>query len=174
MNDNQEVQAVPVAAFIQARMSSSRFPGKVLAPFQGTPIIRQVVERVRTVPEIASVVVATSEAVCDDPLVAYLESLEVPVFRGPLEDVFGRFSQCWKAHPCEWVLRICADSPLVNPAVLQSVIRESESDKYDIVTTRHPCTFPKGWNADLVRASAFFSIQSDELTDHDIHGPSSC
>ena len=102
-----------VKAFVQARMSSRRYPGKVLAPFRGEPVIRHVVQAATAVLPPHDVVVVTSTHVTDDPLVFYLRSLGVNVFRGPLENVLQRFVLCLREYPCEWVLRVNGDSPLL-------------------------------------------------------------
>src|SRR5262245_18083216 len=93
---------VAVRAFIQARMSSRRFPGKVLAPYRGRPRITHVLSAIDaafggSVP--LSVLTGTDRP--DDPLRVYLDSLGVDVWRGPLDDVYDRFRQCLEARPCE-------------------------------------------------------------------------
>src|SRR5687768_13033965 len=105
-------------AIVQARMSSQRFPGKVLAPFRGRPIIDHVVAAIRSALPEVPVVVATSTEHSDDPLAAYLGSTGTAFHRGPLADVFSRFRGCLVAHPADWVLRVCADSPLLGAAML--------------------------------------------------------
>ena len=147
-------------------MSSSRFPGKVLAPFRGDPIVLHVVRAVEQALGADAVVVATSTQRSDDPLVAYLEHLEVPVFRGPLDDVLGRFQACLGAYPCEWVLRICADSPLLDAAVIRLAL-DAADDDVDVVTTTSPRTFAKGQNVELVRAAVLLDLEGPELTVED-------
>ena len=151
-----------VRAFIQARMSSRRFPGKVLAPFRGEPIIRHVLGAVeRALPDVPRVVVTSVEP-SDDPLAAYLKDIGAACFRGPLDDVVGRFRAALQANPCEWVLRICADSPLLDPEVLRRVAAARRED-LDLVTTTEPRTFPKGQNAELIRALTLLAIDDAEL-----------
>lgn len=156
-----------IRALIQARMSSTRFPGKVLAPFLGEPIIAHVIRAVSSVLGRDRVVVATSVETSDDPLCAYLEYLECHYFRGPLQDVFERFRQCLESFPSEWALRICADSPLLKRMPLEQVIKRAGEEDCDIVTTTFPRTFPKGTNAELIRTATFMAIDSSELTDED-------
>ncbi|QEF99642.1 3-deoxy-manno-octulosonate cytidylyltransferase [Stieleria maiorica] len=157
-----------ITAFIQARMSSSRFPGKVLTPFLGRPLISHVIDAVQTVHLIDQTVVVTSDEPSDDPLVDYLDSIGCDVFRGPLDDVFGRFLAAMKRFPSDWVLRLCADSPLLSPNVLNEVCRHAMPDaNWDIVTTRFAPKYPKGQNAELIRADAMKSIDAEHLTDHD-------
>jgi spore coat polysaccharide biosynthesis protein SpsF (cytidylyltransferase family) len=143
-------------------MSSRRFPGKVLAPFRGEPIVRHVLRAVeRGLPEWPALVVTSVEP-SDDPLAAYLKSINVECFRGPLDDVLGRFRAALASHPCEWVLRICADSPLLDSEVLRRVVA-ARRDDLDLVTTTEPRTFPKGQNAELIRARALLELNDAEL-----------
>jgi spore coat polysaccharide biosynthesis protein SpsF len=155
-----------VRVFVQARMSSRRFPGKVLAPFRGQPIIKHVLETVRRALSAAPTVVATSLEPSDDPLVAYLGQLQTPCFRGPLDDVLGRFRACLAEYPCAFVLRICADSPLLDEDMLRQVV-EAEREHVDLVTTTLERTFPRGSNAELIRATTLTSLPESELTAHD-------
>src|SRR5437879_4590 len=120
-------------------MSSRRFPGKVLAPFRGRPIIWQVTRAVTQALPQTRLVVLTSNQTSDDPLAAYLSSEKIPVFRGPLDDVYERFRRGLQENPCDLVLRICADSPLLDGYLLRAVAARAERGDVDIVST----TFPK-------------------------------
>jgi spore coat polysaccharide biosynthesis protein SpsF (cytidylyltransferase family) len=156
-----------VVACIQARMSSTRFPGKVLAPFLGEPVIRHVLRAVEQARGIDRTVVLTSTERSDEPLAAYVQWLGVDVFRGSLTDVFGRFRACAREFPARWLLRLCADSPLLSPRVIEGLARHAAREDCDVVTTRFAPKFPKGQNAELVRTSALFGVDDAELTDHD-------
>jgi spore coat polysaccharide biosynthesis protein SpsF (cytidylyltransferase family) len=157
----------PVRAFIQARMSSRRFPGKVLAPFRGEPLIHSVIRAVEHALPNIPIVLATSLHPSDDPLAAYVATLEIPVFRGPLERVFDRFLGCAKAYPCRWILRVNADSPLLGPSPLQAVVAHVNTPGLDLVTTTFPRTFPRGQNAELIRVGAMRTIALDAMTPDD-------
>jgi spore coat polysaccharide biosynthesis protein SpsF len=156
-----------VKAFIQARMSSRRYPGKVLAPFRGEPVIRHVVRAATTALPPHDVVVVTSTHCTDDPLVLYLQSLGVNVFRGPLDDVLQRFVLCLHDHPCEWVLRINGDSPLLWPELVRLFLRRAAQFQGDLITTIAPRTFPRGQNLELIRATALNALATKELTRDD-------
>ncbi len=150
-------------------MSSRRFPGKVLAPFRGRPLISHVVNAVtRALPSAMAVVVTSTEA-SDDPLATYARSLGVPVFRGPLVDVFQRFRDGLQLFPCEWLMRVSGDSPLLDPRILRAVVDRvsSPTPSIDLVTTTFPRSFPNGQNAELMRTDTLRSIDQDALTDHD-------
>ncbi len=151
-------------------MSSSRFPGKVLAPFRGRPIIDHVVAAARGALPQLDVVVATSDAPSDAPLWAYLEAQGVDCYRGPLDNVVARFLGCIEAHPCTHALRICADSPLLSAEVLQRVVAvldEDGAENLDLITTTLERTFPKGSNAELIRVESLRAIAAEDLTAHD-------
>jgi len=153
-------------AIIQARMSSRRFPGKVLAPFHGRPIIAHVCDRVAAVLGRESVAVATSSEPSDDPLVAYLDSLRIASHRGPLDDVLGRFVSCARGYPGRAVLRISADSPALDEAVIRRVVAEATAHDVDLVTTTCPRTFPKGTNAEILSAAALARLDRLATTPH--------
>jgi spore coat polysaccharide biosynthesis protein SpsF len=159
------MRAAEVRAFVQARMSSTRFPGKVLAPFRGEPIVTHVLRVVGSVLPVDDIVLLTSTEASDDPLAWYVERLGYPVWRGPRDDVFERFLGCARAFPCEWILRVSADSPLLDPAVLDAVIRAEP--RGEIVTTIHPRSFPRGQNAELIKVSLLLSIDERLLTRDD-------
>jgi spore coat polysaccharide biosynthesis protein SpsF len=155
-----------VQVFIQARMSSRRFPGKVLAPLEGRPVIHHVIEAVtRALPALPFVVATTTDE-ADDPLVAYLQRLDVATFRGDRDDVFARFRACLAKHPAEWVLRICADSPCLDRRVLRAVVG-ADLEAADVVSTRVPTPLAKGQNAELIRAGAFAAVDGGQLTAYD-------
>jgi spore coat polysaccharide biosynthesis protein SpsF len=147
-------------------MSSARYPGKVLAPFRGMPLVDHVVDAVRRA-GVEHVVVATSEARSDDPLAHHLFAAGTACFRGPLDDVVERFWLCAQRHPCDWILRICADSPLLEPAVIRAVVRALPSaarDRVALVTTTAPRTFPKGMNVEAISTSALDSLRREDLS----------
>jgi spore coat polysaccharide biosynthesis protein SpsF len=153
-----------VRIFIQARMSSRRFPGKVLAPFRGKPLIAAVIGKVTLAVPADAVVVATSCEPADDPLASYVRDLGISVFRGPLDNVFQRFQLCLKAYPCTWFVRICADSPLLSSELLQRVIAQRHRLDVDLITNVYPRTFPKGHSVEMLRAETFAAIPAESLT----------
>ena len=153
-----------IKAFIQARMNSSRFPGKMLAPFNGLPMVASVVSRVAMAIKREDIVLLTSREETDTPLAVYAESLNISVFRGELEDCFKRFREALGKYKCDWFFRICGDSPVYNPEILKQMLTVDLSDNLDIVTNVFPRSFPKGNSAELIRTDKFMSIDMDALT----------
>lgn len=151
---------------IQARMSSSRFPGKMLAPLRGLPVIAHVVARVGEAVSKDGIVVVTSDDATDDPLALYVqEMLGVAVFRGNLENVVRRFQDCLKVFPSEWFVRICGDSPVIDPALLASLLAHAERDgAAELVTNVRRRTFPPGQSVEVVRTASFLALNPDSLT----------
>ena len=153
-----------VRAFIQARMSSTRFPGKVLAPLNGRPIIAQVISQMAEVMPADQITVATSTEPSDDPLVSYVQYLGISVYRGSLDDVFGRLQLCLKQYPCTWFFRVCADSPFLDSSLFQSMLRYRQKLDIDLVTNVYPRTFPKGKSVEMLNAATFAKIDPNQLS----------
>lgn len=102
-------------AIIQARMSSTRLPGKVLLPLAGKPMIWHIVERARACKLVDVVIVATSVEASDDPLASFCADSDIPCFRGSLDNVLSRFVEILKTHPADFFVRITGDCPLIDP-----------------------------------------------------------
>jgi spore coat polysaccharide biosynthesis protein SpsF len=150
--------------FIQARMSSARFPGKMLAPFRGRPLIAQVLERFRELDLYSRVVVLTSRDATDDPLADFVANrCAAPVFRGELDNVVGRFQSALAIYPCEWFVRISGDSPLIDASLVQAMMRLSDRNS-DVVSNVVRRTFPPGQSVECVRTDVFRALDSNELT----------
>ena len=143
--------------FIQARMSSSRFPGKVLAPFKGRPVITQLIRRIAENLPPDQIVVATSTEESDDPLVSYLHGICINTFRGPLEDVFERFRQCLNQYPCDWFFRVSGDSPLLDGKLLKDMLSYTASNA-DLVTNVQVRSFPRGQSVEMLKSGTFEQI----------------
>ncbi len=109
-------------AIIQARMGSTRLPGKVLREIAGQTMLERVVRRVQRCSQIDHVVVATSTAPGDDAIAAHCDGLGVPFTRGSEDDVLDRFYQAAIMHSAEICVRVCADSPLIDPGVCDLVV----------------------------------------------------
>ncbi len=124
--------------FVQARMGSSRLPGKVLAPLAGRPLLARVLERVARTPGLDGVALLTSDAPEDEPLRVLGEQLGVPVIAGSREDVLDRFHLAARELQAEVILRVTADCPLVDPDVLGRLLSmrwETPAPDYAAIAT---------------------------------------
>jgi spore coat polysaccharide biosynthesis protein SpsF len=133
-------------------MSSTRLPGKVLRPLGARSVLAWVVRAAARAPAFDQVIVATSEAADDDPVAAEAERAGAEVVRGPLDDVLGRFELAAERHPCDAVVRLTADCPLHDPALLAQVagVWRADPDLHYVsnVLVRR---LPRGFDAELVR-----------------------
>ncbi len=153
-----------VNVFIQARMSSQRFPGKVLAPLQGKPLVLHLIERAQQARGVDRVVVLTSTEISDAPMAAYLESIGCPVFRGDLNNVFLRFSAALTQYPCNYFVRLSADSPLMDVNLLGDMVAYAQDGAYDFISNVQSRMFPKGQSVEIVRRETFQSVDAHALT----------
>ena len=158
-----------ILAIIQARMSSSRLPGKVLRPLTGSPMILRQIERLRRARGIDSLVVATSDDRSDDDLADVLAAAGVALFRGPLDDVLARYVGALDAFgPAEHVVRLTGDCPLADWTVIDAVIaRHLETGADYTADTWGRRTFPKGLDADVVKSAVLRQAHAEATAPFD-------
>lgn len=153
-----------VAVIVQARMSSRRLPGKMLREVGGRSLLGWVVERLGHCRRAGPVIVATSSEPGDDALAAACDRLGVALFRGPLEDVAGRFLGAARRFGLDAFVRVTGDSPLIDPALVDAVIALHREGGADLATNVFPRRFPKGQSVEALSVAAFAALQP-ELTD---------
>ena len=141
-----------IGAIVQARMGSTRLPGKVMLEVAGKPLLGHLWERLTYCRKLDTVLIATSDNPADDVIEAYCKSIEVPVFRGSEQDVLDRYYHAAKAFGLDVVVRVTSDSPLVDPALIDDTIFffEHHRSEYDLVTNRHPLTHADGLDFDVM------------------------
>jgi spore coat polysaccharide biosynthesis protein SpsF len=149
---------VTTLAVLQARMSSSRLPGKVMMPLLGEPMVVRQVERIRRSRRIDGIVLATSTDSADDPLAQLAGTLGIPVVRGPLDDVLARYVLAIEQHEPDVVVRLTADCPLTSPTVSDAVIDQFDAGDVDYCSNTLTPTFPDGLDAEVVRASVLVDV----------------
>jgi spore coat polysaccharide biosynthesis protein SpsF len=141
-----------VGAIVQARMGSTRLPGKALLDIEGTSMLARVIDRTRRARSIDRVIVATTTKPQDDPLAAHARELAVEVFRGDEEDVLDRYYQAASHHALDVVVRITSDCPLLDPELVDQVVRplldRSSAVDYSANTLRR--TYPRGLDVEAV------------------------
>ncbi len=125
---------IRAAAIVQARMGSSRMPGKVLEPLAGRPLLWHVVHRLRKSRILGAIAVATSTSPGDDPLAEYAQSLGVKVVRGPEDDVLARFALAAQALDADILVRVTGDAPLVDPGIVDALVEKLAESGADFAT----------------------------------------
>jgi glutamate-1-semialdehyde aminotransferase/spore coat polysaccharide biosynthesis protein SpsF (cytidylyltransferase family) len=141
-------------AIVQARMGSSRLPGKSMAEISGHPMLWHVINRTRLAHLVKQVVVATSEEPCDDPIADFCRAEEIPFFRGSHEDVLDRFYQAARSYEADTLVRITADCPLIDPEVVDAVIEKYEEGNFDYVSNALRYTYPDGLDTEVFSFAA--------------------
>ena len=109
-------------AIVQARMGSSRLPGKMMMDLAGEPLLNWVLSRVKKAKLTDSTILATSDRATDDPLVELAQQLNVPAFRGSETDVLGRFLEAASLSRADHVIRVCGDNPLIAPEEIDRLV----------------------------------------------------
>lgn len=135
-------------------MGSTRLPGKVMREIGGHPMIDWVVERADRISEVDEAVVATSVLEREKPLVEHLSARDVPVARGPEENVLARFVQAAEAEDADAVVRLTADCPLLMPDVSEKVVRAFKRRECDYASNTIERTYPRGLDTEVLAAQA--------------------
>jgi len=138
-------------AILQARMSSSRLPGKVLEKILGEPMLARQVERLLRAETLGDLIVATSENKEDDAIGALCREIGVRCFRGSLDDVLDRFYQCALKDNPDHVVRLTGDCPLADPDIIDQVVRFHLDGDYDYTSNVLPPTWPDGMDVEVMR-----------------------
>jgi spore coat polysaccharide biosynthesis protein SpsF len=138
-----------IMAFVQARMSSSRLPGKVLKPILGKPMLELEIERMQSCETVDRVVVVTSTHTDDQPIVDLCQRLNIGFFCGSMENVLDRFYQAANKFKPDHIVRITGDCPLIDPEVVDDMVRLYLELGSDYGTNCVPPTFPDGLDAEI-------------------------
>ena len=144
-----------VHAVVQARTGSTRLPGKVLRPLGPTSVLGWVVRAAQHADGIDEVIIATSDQSGDDAIVEAAEALGVPVVRGDEDDVLSRYLVATEMHPCDAVVRLTADCPLLDPALIAQVVAVWRADPtIDYAATILVRSLPRGLDVELATVDA--------------------
>lgn len=127
---------VRVVAIGQARMGSTRLPGKTMVPIMGKPLIQHVIERVQGCRRVDEVVIATTTKPEDDEIEEFCRRLGVSVFRGSQNDVLDRFCKAAEKHHADQIVRFTCDDPLISPVNFDDMILAQTGEGADLTYTK--------------------------------------
>jgi spore coat polysaccharide biosynthesis protein SpsF len=156
-----------VVATIEARMTSSRLPGKILMDIQGASMLARIVERAKCALRVDEVVIATTKNASDDPVVDLACSEGISVYRGSEDDVLDRVLQAARAHDADLIVELTGDSPLVEPLLIDEMVAFYEGGEFDYVANtamRHSApwkkepTFPIGTSVEIFGADILSDV----------------
>jgi glutamate-1-semialdehyde 2,1-aminomutase len=145
---------VNIVAIVQARMGSTRLPGKVMMKINNTPMIGLLFERLSKSKKITKIVLATSINVNNNPLERYVNSLNYTVYRGDESNVLDRYYQAAKQENADVVVRITGDCPLIDGGLIDEVITGFINSDADYASNREPPTYPDGLDVEVISIKA--------------------
>jgi len=151
-----------VVITIEARMRSSRLPGKVLSPILGRPMLARMIERLQRVRRADAIVVATTEHPADEPIAKLAEELGVGCFRGSEDDVLDRVLKAARSADADLIVETTADCPLIDPGVIDQLIATFQSNAVDYCSNVLKPSYPRGLDCQVFPVSVLARVA--ELT----------
>ncbi len=154
-----------VVTIIQARIGSTRLPGKVLLPILGESLLLKMVERVTAAKLVGTIVVATSTSEEDDAIENLCEQNGIEVFRGSKLDLLDRHYQCALKYKADVVVKIPSDCPLIDSATIDEVLSVflNSNEEFDYVSNLHPATYPDGNDVEVI---SFMALENAWVNAH--------
>ena len=141
-----------IVAIIQARMSSSRLPNKVLMPLEGKPVLHHIINRLKYCRTLDDIVVATSTDASDDKIQEFCEAEHCLYFRGSLNDVLNRYYSAALHYRADFIVRITADCPVIDPVIVDTIVTSAVAGKYDLFSLGG--SFPDGLDCSIFSKNA--------------------
>ena len=157
-----------ILVILQARMSSSRLPGKVLKIVNGKPVIYWHISRILKAKLVDSIIVATSTDASDDVLVDFLSSIGIKSYRGSLNNVFSRYLEIAELERPEVIVRLTADCPLFMPELLDQMLVNFSRLDCDYYSNIDPPSFPDGLDIEIFKSKSLNSLSKFELTNQEL------
>lgn len=158
-----------IVATIEARMTSTRLPGKVLKAAVGKPMLELMIERLRRVPSLDGIVVATTVNATDDPVAALAERLGVGVWRGSEEDVLTRVLDAAVRHKIDVIVETTGDCPLIDPQAVEECIQAYRAAGVDFAANVLERTYPIGMDTRIFSTAVLADVarRTDDPVDHE-------
>ncbi len=149
--------------FIQGRIGSTRLPGKMLLTIAGKTILEVLVERLRKVPTIDRIVLASSVSPENDPLALEATRLGIDCFRGREENILDRLYQASHVFPSDIVIRVTGDCPLIDPLIVSEAIEKRAAGDFDMVSNTRIRSYPDGMDVEVFRREALIKAWESEV-----------
>ena len=158
-----------IVATIEARMTSSRFPGKVLMEACGKPMLQHMIERLQRVPSLDGIVVATTGNDADVPIVNLAQRMGVGFFQGSEYDVLLRVLHSARAYDIDVIVEMTGDCPLIDPALVEDCIRGYQVAGVDYVSNVLERTYPRGMDTQVFATEVLADVadRTDDPEDHE-------
>lgn len=158
-----------IVATIEARMTSSRLPGKVLLHAAGKPMLEHLVNRLRAVPSLDGIVLATTVNATDDELEAFSRRVGISCYRGSENDVMTRVVGAAESAGADVVVGITGDCPIIDPQLVEQTIRMYKANQADYVSNAHIRSYPDGMDVQVFPLDALkrSAAMTDDVIDHE-------
>jgi len=148
-----------IGCIIQARMDSTRLPGKVMMKVDAKyPLIFYLISQLKFSRFIDEIIIATTDLKADDIIADFSKKNGVSIFRGDSNDVLDRYCKCAEQFKISTIVRITADNPLIDPTLVDNAIQFFKSNPYDFVANVRPRTFPQGTEVEIFSLEAFKTV----------------
>jgi len=168
MNSDVEKNKQRIVAVIQARMSSERFPGKVLMSVNGKPMLKYILDRINLCENLDDVFVATSNSNSDNDIETFLKIQGVSYYRDQLNDVAKRLINTANYCNADAIVRISGDSPLIDSRLIDNLVSiYRESKNIDLVTNVQERTFPKGQSIEVINLDTLIAAYESGFDEYD-------
>ena len=155
------------AAIVQARMGSTRLPGKVMKKIIGVPMIELLLKRLSKAQTLDCIILAASDKSENIPLKDYVQDLGFHVESGDETDVLGRYFQTASKLGIYNIVRITGDCPLIDPNLVDMVVRMFQKGQYDYASNIHPRSYPKGLDTEIFTFKALEIAHQMAIRDFD-------
>lgn len=168
MSENENlIKSKNIGLIIFARMSSKRFPGKVLKKiYKNKSSIQLIVNNLIKANFGQNLIVATSKLRSDKKIIEFCKSENIKFFKGSNQNVFLRTKECIKKFKLKYIVRICADRPFFDPKLMTKMIEMMLKKNFDIITNANPRTYPKGLTCEVAK-SKIFNVNNKKLSKTD-------
>lgn len=157
------------AATIEARMTSSRLPGKVLMEAAGLSFLEHMIQRLKMVPSLDDIIVATTVNASDDPVVALAKKIGVSYYRGNEDDVLDRVLMAAKSHNVDVIVETTGDCPLIDPQIVENCVQSYRAKNVDYLSNILERTYPIGMDTQVFATDILQDVanRTDDVQDHE-------
>ena len=163
-NSNRLISNKNIGLILYARMTSKRFPGKVLKEvYDNKNILQIIINNLKKIKAHNNLIIATSNLKSVKKIVKFCKKNKIRYFLGDHKNVFSRTKKCLKKNDLKYFVRICGDRPFFDVDLMKRMIKLIVSDRYDIITNANPRTYPKGLTCEVARSKIFDQVNSKKL-----------
>lgn len=158
-----------IAAIIQARMGSSRLPGKIMLNVCGKSMLEHLIDRIKNSKKLDKIIVATSTNPEDDEIVNFCSLNNISFFRGSENDVLSRYFETAKFFSVNTIIRLTADTPILDSNTIDKIIQVYQENNFDFVSNSSPLprTYPDGYNVEILSFEILEKIHKNAVNPSD-------